>query len=80
MFLTFRAITYATLFIGLMLIYLPSRILSSSGIVRPAAMEWPQILGIMIGSTGAAILLWCVFSFVSMGKELPHRSTRRAVW
>jgi hypothetical protein len=31
-----RAITYAALFIGLVLVYVPARLLSWSGIVRPA--------------------------------------------
>ena len=71
MFVAFRAITYATLFIGFLLIYLPARLLSWSGIVRPAAIQAPQILGIAIGSFGAAIALWCVFTFVWIGKGTP---------
>jgi len=39
MFVLVRAVTYATLFIGLVLIYVPDRLLSWSGIVRPAAIE-----------------------------------------
>lgn len=71
MFVAFRAITYATLFIGFLLIYLPARLLSWSGIARPAAIQVPQFLGIVIGSAGAAIALWCIFSFVWLGKGTP---------
>jgi protein-S-isoprenylcysteine O-methyltransferase Ste14 len=71
MFIIFRAITYATLFIGLVLIYLPSRFLSWSGIVRPAAMGGPQIVGIIIGSAGAVVALWCVGAFAWIGKGTP---------
>ncbi len=39
MFVTFRALTYSTLFVGLLLIYLPARVLSWSGIVRPTALK-----------------------------------------
>jgi protein-S-isoprenylcysteine O-methyltransferase Ste14 len=71
MFVTFRAITYATLFIGLMLIYVPARVLSWSGIVRPAAIEWPQIIGMIIGSMGAVAALTCVLTFALIGRGTP---------
>ena len=70
MFLIFRTITYATLFVGILLIYLPARLLSWSGIVRPA-METPQIIGMIIGCAGAAAALWCIFTFVRIGKGTP---------
>jgi protein-S-isoprenylcysteine O-methyltransferase Ste14 len=71
MFVLVRAITYAALFIGLVLIYLPGRILSWSGIVRPAAIEWQQVAGMVIGAAGAAVALWCIFSFASIGRGTP---------
>jgi len=80
MSVAFRAITYATLFIAFLLVYLPSRVLLWSGIIRPSAMQAPQIAGIIIASIGAAIALWCVVTFVRIGKALPHHSTRRAAW
>jgi protein-S-isoprenylcysteine O-methyltransferase Ste14 len=71
MFVAFRAITYSILFIGLLLIYLPTRVLSWSGIVRPAAIEGPQIMGMMIGSAGALVALSCIFTFVRIGRGTP---------
>ena len=71
MFVIVRAITYATLFIGLLLIYVPSRLLSWSGIVRPTAMEGPQIMGMIIGSAGAVVALWCIFTFALIGRGTP---------
>src|SRR5580704_1036306 len=71
MFVAFRAITYSTLFIGLMLIYLPTRVLSLSGITHPAAIEGPQLMGMMIGGAGALIALWCIFTFVRIGRGTP---------
>lgn len=71
MFLFFRAITYAVLFIALVLLYLPARLLAWSGIYRPAVMEMPQIIGLIIGAVGAAVALWCIFTFVSQGKGTP---------
>ncbi len=67
----FRTITYATLFVGFLLIYLPARLLSWTGISRPAAMAWPQMAGILIGSAGAVIALWCVGAFVWIGRGTP---------
>jgi protein-S-isoprenylcysteine O-methyltransferase Ste14 len=71
MFVIFRAIVYATLFIGFVLIYLPSRFVAWSGIVRPAAFDWPQIAGMIVGSIGAVIALSCVFTFATIGKGTP---------
>ncbi len=81
MFVIVRTIVYATLFIGLLLIYLPARILAWSGIVRPAAMGWPQIAGLAIGTAGAVVALSCVcvFAFVGKGTPAPFDPPRRLV-
>jgi protein-S-isoprenylcysteine O-methyltransferase Ste14 len=81
MFVLVRTITYASLFIGLLLVYLPSRILAWSGIVRPAAMGWPQIAGLLICATGAVIALSCVcaFAFIGKGTPAPFDPPRRLV-
>jgi protein-S-isoprenylcysteine O-methyltransferase Ste14 len=66
-----RAVTYSALFIGLLLIYLPARVLSWSGIVRPSAIAVPQVAGMVFGAAGAAIALWCIFTFAAIGKGTP---------
>jgi protein-S-isoprenylcysteine O-methyltransferase Ste14 len=71
MFVIFRAITYSTLFIGFSLIYLPSRVLVRAGITRPPTPAAPQIVGMISGSIGAAIALWCIFTFATIGKGTP---------
>jgi len=71
MFVAFRAITYAILFIGFLIIYLSARLLAWSGIVRPAAMGAAQIAGMIVAVAGAALALWCVVSFVTLGKGTP---------
>ncbi|MCA1601607.1 MAG: isoprenylcysteine carboxylmethyltransferase family protein [Acidobacteria bacterium] len=71
MFVLVRAVTYAALFIGLVLIYVPNRLLSWSGIVRPAAIEMQQVAGMVIGAAGAAVALWCIFTFASIGSGTP---------
>ena len=71
MFVFVRAVTYAVLFIGFVLIYAPARVLSWSGIVRPAAIEAPQVAGMVIGAAGGVVALWCIFTFASIGRGTP---------
>src|SRR5580658_6595807 len=71
MLVAFRAITYSTLFIAFLLIYLPGRLLSWSGITRPPLIEWPQIIGMTIGTIGVLIAAWCIFSFARIGNGTP---------
>ncbi len=71
MFVLIRTLAYATLFIGFLLIYLPERLLGWSGIARPASIDAPQIAGLLIGTAGAALALWCVFTFAFIGKGTP---------
>ncbi len=71
MFVFARAVTYAALFIGFVLIYLPGRLLSWTGIVRPAAIAAPQVAGMVIGAAGAGVALWCIFTFATIGRGTP---------
>jgi protein-S-isoprenylcysteine O-methyltransferase Ste14 len=70
-FVLIRAITYGTLFVGLLLVFLPAQVLSWSGLNRPRAIGMPQVAGLMIGSAGALLALWCVLTFVFVGKGTP---------
>jgi protein-S-isoprenylcysteine O-methyltransferase Ste14 len=80
-FVLARAVTYAALFIGLLLIYLPARLLAWSGVVRPAAIGAPQVAGMAIGAAGAALALWCIltFAFIGRGTPAPFDPPRRLV-
>ena len=71
MFVIIRTIIYATIFIGLVLMYVPARVLVWSGIDRPAVIETPQIAGMAIGTIGGFIALSCILTFVSIGKGTP---------
>ncbi len=66
-----RTIVYASLFIALVLIYLPAQLLSWSGIVQPASFGTPQIISMVFGAIGAIIALWCVFTFAFIGRGTP---------
>ncbi len=71
MFIFARAVTYAALFVGLVLVFLPARVLSSSGILRPTAIGIWQAAGMLLGTAGAALALSCIIAFVFVGRGTP---------
>jgi protein-S-isoprenylcysteine O-methyltransferase Ste14 len=71
MFVLIRAITYATLFIGFLLVFLPARVLSSSGIVGPGSIGPAQVAGLIVGALGGVIALWCIATFIVIGRGTP---------
>jgi len=71
MFVLFRAVTYASLFIGVVLVYVPARLLSRTGIRMPATMGVLQVMGMVIGAAGGVLALWCIFSFATLGRGTP---------
>jgi protein-S-isoprenylcysteine O-methyltransferase Ste14 len=70
-FVLARAATYSALFIGLLLVYLPSRILSSAGVAQPATIGLWQVAGMMVGVCGALLTLTCILTFVTVGRGTP---------
>lgn len=71
MFVLARATTYSALFIGLLLIFLPNRILSSTGIAPPTVIGVSQVTGILLGIGGAALAVACILTFVFVGRGTP---------
>jgi len=57
MFVLVRAVTYAALFIGFVLVSLPARFLSWSGIAEPATTGSPRMAGMIMVTIGTAIAL-----------------------
>ena len=70
-FVLARAVTYSALFIGLLLVYLPNRILSAAGIRQPTGIGIWQGAGMLLGVCGAALALTCILTFVSVGRGTP---------
>jgi protein-S-isoprenylcysteine O-methyltransferase Ste14 len=70
-FLVARAVTYATLFIALIFVYLPGRLLSWASVAQPTRIGATYVAGLILGTIGAAIALWCVFAFVLLGEGTP---------
>jgi hypothetical protein len=55
MWVLIRAVIYATLFIGIVLVFFPARVLSWTGITAiPMIGVW-QVFGIMVAGMGAAL-------------------------
>lgn len=81
MFTLIRAIVYAIVFVGVLLVYVPGRLLNSAGVVGPVGFGLPQIAGMIITTTGAAVALWCLLTFVFVGKgtAAPFDPPRRLV-
>src|SRR5437867_3156263 len=71
MFILARAVTYATLFVGLLLLFVPARILAWSGMVRPATAGAFGAAGIGLGLAGGLLAAWCILTFALVGKGTP---------
>lgn len=51
--------------------FLPGRVLSWSGIVRPAGTGAAQVAGMAIGAGGVILALWCIATFILIGRGTP---------
>jgi protein-S-isoprenylcysteine O-methyltransferase Ste14 len=71
MLVLLRAISYAALFISLVLVFLPAQVLSRSGIATPESVGAPQAIGAVVTFGGAMVALWCILSFVFVGRGTP---------
>ncbi|HLQ68770.1 MAG TPA: isoprenylcysteine carboxylmethyltransferase family protein [Gemmatimonadales bacterium] len=71
MIVLFRALTYGTLFVGLLLVFVPDRILTQAGIVRPPVIGPVQIAGMLVVVAGAALAIASVLTFAFVGKGTP---------
>lgn len=80
-FVLVRAVTYAVLFVGFVLVFVPARVLALAGVSSPATFGPLQIAGMIIGAAGAALAAWCVltFSVVGRGTPAPFDPPRRLV-
>jgi protein-S-isoprenylcysteine O-methyltransferase Ste14 len=70
-FVFVRAVTYATLFIGLLLVFLPARLLARSGLTGPPDIGVAQAAGMLVAAIGAALAVWCILTFAWLGKGTP---------
>lgn len=66
-----RAVVYASVFVGVVLVFLPARVLAWSGVRRPPTIGPVEMSGILVTTLGAALALWCVLAFALIGKGTP---------
>ena len=66
-----RAMTYAALFIGVVLVYLPAQTLSWTEVAMPERFGLAQTMGIIATTTGAVLALWCILTFAVIGRGTP---------
>lgn len=71
MFVLARALTYASLFVGFVLVFVPAQVLSQAGIVRTPSLGASGIAGVIIAGVGALIAGWCILAFIFIGKGTP---------
>ncbi|HEV8580282.1 MAG TPA: isoprenylcysteine carboxylmethyltransferase family protein [Thermoanaerobaculia bacterium] len=66
-----RAIVYAALFIGFVLVFLPAQVLSAAGVTPPAWFGPAQLAGMVVAAFGAAVAIWCILTFALVGRGTP---------
>ena len=71
MFAVVRTLVYATIFIGLLLVFVPAGILGSAGIAPPATSGTAQIAAMAMVVVGVGLALWCALTFAIIGKGTP---------
>ncbi|MGH7615321.1 MAG: methyltransferase family protein [Gemmatimonadales bacterium] len=71
MVILIRAGVYATLFIGFLLVFLPARVLSWSGITAPERSGIAQVLGGTLAAAGAILAVSCIVTFAVIGRGTP---------
>lgn len=71
MFVLLRAITYAAVFIGFFLVFLPASVLERSGNSAPSAVGAAQVLGAVLTLVGGALAVTCVLTFAVVGHGTP---------
>lgn len=70
-FVLFRTLVYASLFIGVLLIWIPGRLLGRSGLAPPAGLGPAQIAGAIVSVLGALLAVWCIATFWITGRGTP---------
>lgn len=71
MFTLMRALTWATLFVALLLVFVPRAILRASGVVRAPSPSPLALAGGVLAVLGGALATWCILTFVIVGRGTP---------
>lgn len=68
--LILRTVTYASLFVAVLLVYLPARLLDRSEVTR-SSPNAAQDAGVALATLGAMLAVWCIASFAITGRGTP---------
>ena len=71
MFVLIRAAIWASLFIGLVLVFVPARLLFGVGPIRPPGPGVRELAGMFVAGVGAIVALSCVATFAVIGQGTP---------
>ena len=71
MFILVRALVYATAFMGFVLVAVPARLLSASGLTSPSLAGPVQLAGASLAVAGALVAIACILTFVVIGRGTP---------
>jgi protein-S-isoprenylcysteine O-methyltransferase Ste14 len=71
MFILLRTLTYSSLFIAFVLVFVPARILARAGIAAPSSIGAAQVLGAVLVVVGAGVAVSCVLAFARFGRGTP---------
>ena len=71
MFAVFRTLVYASLFIGLFLVFIPGRILARVGITPVTTLGTPELIGLTLVVLGITLAILCVLTLAVIGKGTP---------
>ena len=66
-----RSIVYATLFISVVLVFIPDQILLATGITRPTEVGTLHWTGIVLVVLGGMLAIWCILTFAVVGQGTP---------
>jgi protein-S-isoprenylcysteine O-methyltransferase Ste14 len=66
-----RAVTYTTLFVGVVLVFIPARLLSRAGLTAPAFVGPAEAAGLVMTALGASLAAWCILTFALLGRGTP---------
>ena len=70
-FILVRALTYASIFVALVFIFLPARLLGRAGVAPRSGIGALQIAGMCVAGAGTALALWSVLAFAIVGRGTP---------
>ena len=80
-FVVARTLVWSTLFVGVVLWFLPASVLAAAGIRAPASFGAWQVVGLALGVPGLVLALACIvaFAFAGRGTPAPFDPPRRLV-